>query len=54
MLSDNILVFEPKAVHDGRCSVLRLSGRIELLTPDELKKAIGATLSRLKQQASTR
>ena len=43
----NILVYEPKAVHDGRAGVLRLGGRIELLTPEELQQAIDQTLANL-------
>jgi|GEM_PF-561759 len=41
-----VLVYEPRAVHDGRCSVLRLGGQVELLTPEELKLAVAATLAR--------
>jgi hypothetical protein len=44
----NILVYEPKPVHDGRCSVLRLGGQIELLTPEELQQAVAQTLSALR------
>jgi hypothetical protein len=40
----NIVLFEPKAVHDGRAGVLRLGGQIELLTPEELQAAIAQTL----------
>jgi len=39
----NILVYEPKPVHDGRCGVLRLGGQIELLTPEELQQALEQT-----------
>ena len=49
MPPENVLVFEPKAAHDGRCNVLRLGGQIELLTPEELEKAIDATLARLRE-----
>jgi hypothetical protein len=48
MPPENVLVFELKAAHDGKCNALRLSGQIELLTPEELKKAVDATLARLK------
>jgi len=48
MLPENILVFEPNATHDGKCNVLRLNGQIESLTPEELKKAVDATLARLR------
>lgn len=39
----NILLYEPKPVHDGRCSVLRLGGQLELLTPEELQQALAQT-----------
>ena len=45
----NIVLFEPKAVHDGRAGVLRLGGQIELLTPEELEKAVTQTLNTLKR-----
>jgi len=45
----NILLFEPKAVHDGRAGVLRLGGQIELLTPEELQQAVAQTLASLKR-----
>ncbi len=44
----NILVYEPKPVHEGRCNVLRLGGQIELLTPEELKQALEQTLAGLR------
>jgi hypothetical protein len=44
----NILLYEPKPVHDGRCSVLRLGGQLELLTPEELQQAITQTLATLQ------
>ncbi|UCG55759.1 MAG: hypothetical protein JSU70_12910 [Phycisphaerales bacterium] len=43
MLGANILVYEPKAVHDGRCGVLTLGGQIGLLKPEELQAALAAT-----------
>ena len=45
----NILLYEPKAVHNGRAGVLRLGGRIELLTPEELEQAVTLTLNTLKR-----
>lgn len=44
----NVLVYEPKAVHDGRCSILRLNGQIELLTPEQAQLAVTETRTRLK------
>ena len=46
---ENILLFEPRAVHNGRAGVLRLGGRVELLTPEELQQAIAQTLANLKR-----
>ena len=48
MSPQNVLLYEPKAVHEGRCSVLRLGGQIELLTPQELQVAVAQTLANLK------
>ena len=45
----NIVVFEPRAVHDGRAGVLRLGGQLELLTPEELQQAIDQTLANLSR-----
>lgn len=44
----NVLLYGPKAVHDGRCSVLLLGGQIGLLTPEELKVAVARTLASLR------
>lgn len=44
----NILLYEPKPVHDGRCSVLRLGRQIELLSPEEVQKAVAQTLAGLR------
>jgi hypothetical protein len=44
MPPQNILVYEPKAVHDGLCNVLRLNGQIESLTPEELQAALAQTM----------
>ncbi len=45
----NIVLFEPKAVHNGRASVLRLGGQTELLTSEELEEALALTLVNLKR-----
>ena len=44
----NILLYEPEPVHDGRCSVLRLGGQIELLTPEELQQALAQTQAAIR------
>lgn len=44
----NILLYEPRPVHDGRCSVLRLGRQIELLSPEQVQKAVAQTLAGLR------
>ena len=48
MSPSNVLLYESKPVHDGRCSVLRLGGQIELLTPEELQQALAQTQASLR------
>jgi hypothetical protein len=48
MPAENVLLYESEAVHDGRCSVLRLGGQLELLSPEELKAAVSRTLAYLR------
>jgi len=43
MPGENILLFEPNAVHNGRSNVLLLSGQIAALTPEELQAALVRT-----------
>ncbi len=40
----NVLVYESEPVHNGRCNVLFLGGQTAALTPDELNRALEATL----------
>jgi len=49
MPEQNILLYEPQAVHDGHSNVLRLSGQIDALTPEELKAAIMMTMATFKR-----
>ncbi|MDT8300550.1 MAG: hypothetical protein RQ760_03635 [Sedimentisphaerales bacterium] len=44
----NVILYESKPVHDGRCSVLRLGGQIELLTPEELQQALAQTQTSIR------
>jgi hypothetical protein len=48
MPASNILLYETKPVHDGRCNVLRLSRQIELLSPEELKQAVAQTIASIR------
>jgi hypothetical protein len=49
MPRQNILLYEPNAVHNGKSNVLLLSGQITALTPEELKAAIMMTKASLKR-----
>lgn len=44
----NILLYESKPVHDGRCGVLRLNRQIELLSPEQVQQAVAQTLAGLR------
>jgi len=46
MPASNVLVYESKPIHNGRCNVLFLNGQMAPLTPEELKQALAATLAR--------
>ena len=48
MSPENVILYEPEPVHDGRCSVLRLGGQIELLTPEELQQALAQTRAAIR------
>ena len=48
MPRDNIIVYEEKAVHAGRCNVARLDGSVASLTKAELDAAKDRTLGRIK------
>jgi hypothetical protein len=48
MPDNNILLYGPNPVHNGRCSVLRLGGQIELLSPEELRIALARTRQSLR------
>ena len=50
MPATNVIVYEPKPVHQGRCNVLFFGGQIEALTPEELKQAIAATQATLHRR----
>jgi len=50
MPGQNVLVYELKAAHDGRCNLLRVDGQIELLTPDQVQAAVTKTYIRLRER----
>lgn len=49
MPATTVLLYEPRPVHEGRCNVLFLDGRIEALTPDALQPFLDATLSQRRR-----
>jgi len=50
MPPSNVLVYEPVPAHEGRSTVLFLGGQIALLTPEELKPAVEATIAGIKRR----
>lgn len=50
MPATNVLLYEPVPVHEGKCSVLFLGGQMAMLSPEELKIAVEATMAGLKQR----
>ncbi len=50
MAPTNVLLYEPEPVHNGQCSVLFLDGRMAMLDPDELKMAVEATITNVRQR----
>jgi hypothetical protein len=43
MPGDNVLVYEPRATHDGRCAVLRLNGKVDMLPTQDLATELDKT-----------
>ncbi len=50
MPTTNVLLYEPLPVHNRQSSVLYLSGQIELLSPEELREAVEATILSIRQR----
>jgi len=50
MPPSNVLVYEPAPVHEGRSAVLFLGGQIVMLTPEDLKPAVEATIAQVKSR----
>ena len=48
MPGQNVLVYELKPVHEGRCNLLRLDGQMELLTPEQVQAAVTETQAQLQ------
>lgn len=46
----NVLVYESKANHDGRCNLIRMDGQIELLTPEQVQAEVSKTQVRLRDK----
>ena len=47
MSSDNVLAYDPNAVHDGKAGVLLLDGRTVMMTAEQLDQALEATKKRI-------
>jgi len=50
MPGQNVLVYELKAAHDGRCNLLRVNGQMELLTPEQVQAEVSKTYIRLRER----
>jgi hypothetical protein len=50
MPGQNVLVYELKAVHEGRCNLLRVNGQIDLLTPDQVQAEVTKTYTTLREK----
>jgi hypothetical protein len=50
MPGQNVLVYELKAAHDGRCNLLRVNGQVDLLTPDQVQAEVNKTYTRLRER----
>jgi len=50
MPGENVLVYEPNAVHNGHCNILRLGGRVEPLTPEQLSQALVQTRAEMSSR----
>lgn len=49
MPGQNVLVYELKPAHDGRCNLLRVNGQMELLTPEQVQDEVTKTYTRLRE-----
>ncbi|MHC4640877.1 MAG: hypothetical protein ACYS32_04475 [Planctomycetota bacterium] len=48
MPGENVLIYELKGVHEGRCNLLRVNGQMELLTPEKVQDAVTKTHLQLR------
>ncbi len=48
MPGQNVLVYELKAAHEGRCNLLRVNGQVDLLTPEQVQAEVNKTYIRLR------
>ena len=51
MPGQNVLVYELKAAHDGRCHLLRVNGQVDLLTPEQVQAEVNKTNIRLRERS---
>ena len=50
MPGQNVLVYELKAAHEGRCNLLRVNGQVDLLTPEQVQAEVTKTYIRLRER----
>ena len=49
MPGQNVLVYEQKTAHEGRCNLLRVNGQIDMLTPQQVQAEVNKTYIRLRE-----
>jgi hypothetical protein len=50
MPGQNVLLYELKPAHQGRCNLLRVNGQMELLTPEQVQAEVTKTYMRLRER----
>ncbi len=50
MPGQNVLLYELKPAHEGRCNLLRVDGQVDLLTPDQVQAEVTKTYIRLRER----
>ncbi len=50
MPGQNVLLYELKPAHEGRCNLLRVNGQVDLLTPEQVQAAVNKTYIRLRER----
>lgn len=50
MPGQNVLVYELKPAHEGRCNLLRVNGQVDLLTPEQVQAEVTKTYTTLRER----